>query len=74
MLRFINRIKNRKIRTSKAKAEVSNCGQFYAVDLNKAETTWIKVVQANSFPKEIEFLSLDRTKTEQLRGCPRKSR
>ena len=65
VLKFIERIKKRKV-SNTINNELFNYGQLNSVELDEAETTWIKVVQASSFTEEIEFLSRDRANNEHL--------
>jgi hypothetical protein len=65
VLKFIKRIKKRKVANTNNN-ELFNCEQLNSVELDKAEMTWIKVIQASSFTEEIEFLSRDRANNEHL--------
>ena len=68
VLRIVSRLtrKNRKLIVENPENKASDYVRLNSADINEAETTWIKSIQASSFPKEIEFLSRDPKKSEHL--------
>ena len=61
VVKFIAKLKNR-VRLKKTRESTKEV--LTASELNDAETMWIKSVQANSFDKEIRFLTRKKTKDE----------
>jgi hypothetical protein len=57
VLKFIERIKKRKV-SNTINNKLFNYGQLNSVELDEAETTWIKIVQASYFTEEIEIIIL----------------